>query len=236
MRIIRGSLLAGAQSGRGTTVVIDVFRAFTCTPLLISLGIKQSILVSTPEEAIELKKEDHELILVGEVGGAPIQGFDFGNSPSEILQQDASYFEGKTVVQRTSSGVQGALAALNHSDEVLIGSFALARASANYILSKKTEQVSLVAMGWDLREVAPEDEWCVTYIAHLLGAGSYDHVQALREIIFHKQAQKFMRAEKPYFPPEDPVLCLQRDMYDFVLRAEREAGRVVVNKVVVPPS
>ena len=234
MKLVRGSLLEGAQSARGTTVVIDVFRAFTCAPLLFSLGISQSILVSTPEEAIALKTRDPELVLVGEVGGVPIDGFDFGNSPSELLRQDASFFEGKTVVQRTSSGVQGALAALGNSDEVLVGSFANARAMADYILSGNPERVSIVAMGWDLKEPTPEDEWCADYVSYLLGFGSYDHIQALREIIFDKQTQKFLRGEKPYFPPEDPILCLQRDMYDYVLRVEKESGSVVVRRIPVP--
>ena len=230
MEITRGSLLPGAQTARGVTVVIDVFRAFTCAPLLFELGIKESILVSTPREAIELKNENSDLILIGEVGGAPIDGFDFGNSPSQILRHDPAFFNGKTVVQRTSSGVQGALAALDHSDEVLLGSYALAGSTARYILSKKPNQVSIVAMGWDLKENALEDEWCASYIAHLLGSGEYDHILALREIIFHQQAQKFLQREKPYYPPEDPILCLQRDIYAFILRVRRLDGLVVVRK------
>ena len=231
MKITRGSLLAGAQAARGLSVVIDVFRAFTCAPLLFSLGVKKGILVSTPKEAIALKKENNTLILVGEVDGAPIEGFDFGNSPSQILKHDPAFFKGKTIVQRTSSGVQGALAAIENSEEVLLGSFALAGSTAKYILQKSPEHVSLLAMGWNLEVNAPEDEWCASYIAHLLGKGDYDHVQALREIIFHDEAQKFLQRKKPHFPPEDPLLCLQRDVYDFVLRAEREAGMVIVRKV-----
>ena len=87
-------------------------------------------------------------------------------------------------------------------------------------------------MGWNLEVNAPEDEWCASYIAHLLGKGDYDHVQALREIIFDDQAQKFLQRKKPHFPPEDPLLCLQRDIYNFVLRAEMEAEMVVVRKAV----
>ena len=230
MEITLGSLLRGAQTARGVTVAIDVFRAFTCAPLLFSLGIKESILVSTPREALELKKENSELILIGEVGGAPIEGFDFGNSPSQLLRHDPAFFKGKTVVQRTSSGVQGAIAALDHSDEVLLGSFALAKSTVRYILSKKPNRVSIVAMGWDLKENAPEDEWCASYIAHLLGSGDYDHIRAMREIIFNKETQKYLRREKPYFPPEDPILCLQRDMYEFVLRVSRSNTMIVVGK------
>ena len=231
MKINFGSLLPGAQNAKGLTVIIDVFRAFTCAPLLFSLGIKKSILVGSPSDALKLKQTDPSLILVGEIGGAPIDGFDFGNSPSQLLRSNSTFFKGKTVVQRTSSGVQGALAALAVADEVLLGSYALAKSTAQYILSENPEEVSLVAMGWNLEVIAPEDEWCGRYIAHLLGSSQYDHMQALREIVYHETAQKFLRGDVSYFPAEDPLLCLQRDLYDFALRAEREKGLIVVKKV-----
>jgi len=231
MKINFGSLLPGAQNAKGLTVIIDVFRAFTCAPLLFSLGIKQSILVGSPSDALKLKQTDPSLILVGEIGGAPIDGFDFGNSPSQLLRTNSTFFKGKTVVQRTSSGVQGALAALAVADEVLLGSYALAKSTAQYILSENPEEVSLVAMGWNLEVIAPEDECCGRYIAHLLGRSQYDHMQALREIVYHETAQKFLRGDVSYFPAEDPLLCLQRDLYDFALRAEREKGLVTVKKV-----
>lgn len=228
MEITRGSLLAGAQAARGSAVIIDVFRAFTCAPMLFSFGIEKSILVSTPQEALAMKGKDPNFLLIGEVDGAPIEGFDIGNSPSGILSHDPAFFKGRTVVQRTSSGVQGALAALENCEEVLLSSFALAGSTARYLLSKRPPRVSVVAMGWNMKEIAPEDEWCAAYIIHLLGGGAYDHIVALREILAHGQAQKFLRNTKSHFPAEDPVLCLQRDMYGFVLKAERENERVVV--------
>jgi len=231
MQISFGHLLTGAQAASGMAVIIDVFRAFTCTPLLFALGIKQSILVSRPQEAFDLKEGDDQLILIGEVGGRPIAGFNLGNSPSEILRQKASIFRGKTVVQRTSSGVQGALAALETADEVLLGSYNVARATAKYILSRRPGEVSLVAMGWDLKERAPEDDWCARYISHLLGFNAYDHIQALKEILFHKTTQRFLTGDKPAFPAEDPLICLQRDIYDFALKAQRKENRVVVQKI-----
>jgi len=228
MQVKLDSLLPGAQAAQGVAVVIDVFRAFTCTPLLFSLGIQKAILVATPAQGLALKRQDPGLILIGEVGGAPIDGFDLGNSPSQILKQHPTFFKEKTVVQRTSAGVQGALAALGTADEVLLGSYNLAKATAQYLLSKKKDLVSLVAMGWNLEIKAPEDECCARYMAHLLGVGDYNHTQALREIIFHESAQKFLRRDKPYYPPEDTIICLQRDIYDFILRVDREAGQVIV--------
>jgi 2-phosphosulfolactate phosphatase len=230
MHVNYGHLLAGAKAARGMAVIIDVFRAFTCTPLMFSLGIKKSILVSQPHEALALKRRHQDYILVGEVGGLPIEGFDLGNSPSEILRQEPSYFSAKTAVQRTSSGVQGALTALECADEVVVASYNIARATARYILSKQPAQVSLVAMGWDLKERAPEDDWCARYIAHLLGVGEYDHNQALREILFSQTAQRFLNANEPKFPPEDPVLCLQRDVYSYALGVRRQNNSVIIHK------
>jgi len=231
MKIVCDSLYSGALAARGVAVIVDVFRAFTCAPLLFSMGIEKLFLIETPEQAFALKEKDRDLILVGEVSGISIEGFDFGNSPSEILSKGPDFFGGRTIIQRTSSGVQGALLALNVAEEVLLGSYALAGATTQYILSKRPEIVSLVAMGWELKEVAPEDEWCVRYLSHLLGHGSYDHNEALREIVFHRTAQRFLRSEHASFPPEDPVICLQRDVYDFALRAEKHADRVEVRKL-----
>ena len=230
MIITRDSLLKGAQSAEGTAVIIDVFRAFTCMPFFFAMGIEKSILVSTPEEAFALKSEHSDLLLVGEVKGIPIDGFDFGNSPWDILIQDPCRLRGKTIVQRSSAGVQGAIAAMDVADEVLLASYVTAAGTAKHILSRRPKRVSIVAMGVQLKEKAPEDEWCAAYISHLLGSGSYDHGEALREIIPDKTTQKFFDATKPYFPPEDPIICLQRDMHDFALRAQRQDGLVVARR------
>ena len=231
MQVIQDSLLAGAQTAKGLAVIIDVFRAFTCTPLLFSLGIEKSILVASPQEAFALKQDGNDILLIGEIGGIPIEGFDLGNSPSEIRRQKPSSLRGRTVVQRTSAGVQGALAALAAADEVLVASYTVARATADYILAKKPKRVSLIAMGWELKERAPEDEGCARYIAHLLGAGDYDHNKALSEILSNETARRFLRADNPHFPAEDPILCLQRDVFDFALRVEREEELVAVHKI-----
>ena len=230
MQVNFGYLLDGARKARGTAVIIDVFRAFSCTPLMFSLGLKKSILVASPGDAMTIKRHHQDYILVGEIGGLPIEGFDLGNSPSQILNQTPGYFENRTAVQRTSAGVQGALAALDVADEVLAASYNVARATAAYIRAKKPTLVTLVAMGWNLKSRAPEDDWCARYIAYLLGAGDYNHDQAMREIVFNETAQRFLGANQPKFPPEDPVLCLQRNVYGYALAVRREKYTVVIQK------
>ncbi|GIS64690.1 MAG: hypothetical protein CM1200mP3_09380 [Chloroflexota bacterium] len=55
---------------------------------------------------------------MGEVGGQRPEGFDFGNSPKDILDAD---FEGKTIIQSTRAGTVGAVNAAN-SDVIYGGS------------------------------------------------------------------------------------------------------------------
>lgn len=227
------SLLAGARRACGTAVVVDVFRAFTCAPFMFSMGLKRAILVSTPDEAFSLKREDPGLLLAGEVAGIPVAGFDLGNSPSEILRLGLPFFSGRTVVHRTSAGVQGALAAIETADEVLLAGFCTAAATADVIRSTRPGRVSIAAMGIELKEKAPEDEWCARYIASLLGEGGYDHLRALSEILAHDTTRKFLDSARPVFPPDDPVLCLQRDIFDFALKAERDGELVIVRKLEV---
>ena len=85
-------------------IVIDVIRAFTTAAYAFGSGAEKIIVVSTPEEAFALKKDNHEFLLMGEVGGKHIPGFDFCNSPVNISKADV---KGKTLVQRTTSGTQG---------------------------------------------------------------------------------------------------------------------------------
>ncbi len=168
----------------------------------------------------------NEAVLVGEADGIPIPGFDISNSPIEALRKGRELFNGKRVVHRTTAGVTGALAAMESSDEVLLASFLTARATALYVQAKAPEKVTIVAMGSRSIEKSPEDECCADYIENMLRGQPYDHLNALQKILEHESAQKFLRADTSYLPSEDPVLCLQRDLFDFALRAEKRDGFV----------
>jgi 2-phosphosulfolactate phosphatase len=193
------------------------------------------ILEADPQKAILTKKEHPEFILVGESNEVPLENADLGNSPSEIVLKGEAWFKGRTVVHRTTAGVTGAAAALETAEEVILASFLTAKAVAGYILRKKPHVVTLVAMGdRGLRE-APEDEACADYLEHLLTGKSYDAVGSLRRVVFHPSAQKFLLGTQKYLPREDPVFCLQRDLFDFVLVAKREGGRIEVRRTISSP-
>jgi len=225
------SLQEGARKAGGLAVIIDVFRAFTCAPILFHLGVEKIIFVSRPEDGLALKKNRPDLLMIGEVDAAPIEGYEFGNSPRQLLAKDRACFAGRTAVQRTSSGVQGTLIALDQADAVLLAGYVNARATAEYVKRLAPEKVSLIAMGRNMKEATAEDELCARYIASMLGCGRYDHREAVRELIFSATTRLFTDGDYPYLPAEDPIVCLQRDLFDVVIRAKKEDGIVVARPV-----
>lgn len=231
MKIIRKCGLRGAREAEGTVVIIDVFRAFTCGPLFFHMGATRLILEADPEKAMALKRENPEYILAGEVDEVPIQGGDLSNSPSGILLKGKGFFRGRTVVHRTTAGVTGAALALERADEVLLGSFLTASSTAAHIRREGPDLLTLVAMGSRGLTPSPEDERCADYLSHLLTGTPYDHLEAAREILFHRSAQKFLTCEEPYLPREDPAICLMKDLFPFALRAEKEGDAIVARMV-----
>lgn len=234
MKVIRKSCTQGAREAVGISVVIDVFRAFTCEPLFFHFGAKRLILEPEPEKAVKMKMEHPEFILAGEVNEIPIEGGDLGNSPAEIILKGRDFFQDRLVIHRTTAGVPGAISALEHADEVLLGGFTTAKAAAAYIRYRNPEIVTLVAMGSRGQVKSPEDEACADYLEHLLTGSPYDAVRALGEILFHRSAQKFLTGEKAYLPREDPVLCLQPDMFDFALAARKQGKEFIAVPIFSP--
>lgn len=88
MRVRILQLIEGARQATGTTVVIDVFRAFSVEAYFIARGAKRVIPVGDVALAYKLKEENPEVILAGERHGRILPGFDTGNSPSQLLQLD----------------------------------------------------------------------------------------------------------------------------------------------------
>ena len=228
MRVLRKSCAKGAEEAEGLAVIIDVFRAFSCEPLFFHFGAGRVIMEADPERAVVLKRENPGFILVGEINEAPIEGADLGNSPMHIIQKGRSYFRNKTVIHRTTAGVTGATAAFKKADEVVLGSFVTAKAIAGYIEGRKPDLVTLVAMGERAERPAPEDEACADYLEHLLTGKPYDPVQVFQDVVLQPTAQKFISGAREYLPREDPIFCLQRDLFDFVLTVRRAGDRLEV--------
>jgi 2-phosphosulfolactate phosphatase len=131
------------QNAPGLCVVIDVIRAFTTSAFAFSSGARDIILVSTIEDAFQRYERDNSLFLMGEEYGDPIEGFHFGNSPTQLKN---AILDNRTLVQRTSSGTQGVYA-VGHADRILLSSFVVAEATLRRIHELKPDQVSFIVTG-----------------------------------------------------------------------------------------
>ena len=79
-----------------TVVVIDVLRSFTTSAVALARGALAVYPVQDPESGRAVRDALEPAVAVGAVaGGAPVPGFDFGNSPSALARADLS---GKNVV------------------------------------------------------------------------------------------------------------------------------------------
>jgi 2-phosphosulfolactate phosphatase len=125
MEISIYSLLDGATRAIGTVAVIDVFRAFTTAAVALANGASSIVMVRSVDEALALREAGIGQICTGEVRGRPPDGFDFGNSPFEISRVD---FDGKTIIQRTSTGTQGIVTA-NRAQRLYAASLVTAKRS-----------------------------------------------------------------------------------------------------------
>ena len=210
-------LIEGAKAARGLTVVIDVFRAFSVVCYAFDRGADRIIPVGDVNTAFELKKKNPGYKLIGERNEQIIPGFDFGNSPTQILNED---FAGKTLVHTTSAGTQGLVNAIN-ADEILTGSFVNANAIVNYILKNQPKEVSLVCMGYSALHPIEEDTFCAEYIKNEL-EGKENKFDQMKEIIRSGSGKRFFEAEKQdYAPSSDFELCLDLNRFSFVVKASK---------------
>jgi 2-phosphosulfolactate phosphatase len=215
------SCLDGAKEAEGISVIIDVFRASNTIIACIGQGVESIIPVGELDEAYNLKKQNPTYLLFGERKGLPPKGFDYGNSPATASKLN---LKNKKIILTTSAGSQGIVHA-KKSDEIIIGSFANAKAIIDYIKSKNPNKVSLVAMGFESGRKAEEDELCAEYLKELLLGENSD---------FDKMKQKILKCDgadrlRSLKQEDDLEFSLKLDIYDIVPKYNFES-RTLINQ------
>jgi 2-phosphosulfolactate phosphatase len=220
-------LLEGANKATGLTVIIDVFRAFSTACYAVSKDAGPIHPVGTVGEAFLLKKQFPDALLMGERNEKKPEGFDFGNSPSHLLNADLS---GKPIIHTTSSGTQGIVNAGNAS-EIITGSFVNAGAIVRYIQKCDPHVASLVCMGYACEYPTDEDTLCAEYIRNEL-TGERSDFEAMKTQIRKGSGSRFFeQASQEWAPASDFDLCLDLNKFDFVLKVEQENGVFFLKKI-----
>ncbi|HEY8491641.1 MAG TPA: 2-phosphosulfolactate phosphatase [Dehalococcoidia bacterium] len=132
---------------RHVCVVVDALRASTSLVTMVERGLAEAIISDDLDEARRLRGTlGPDVLLCGEVGGFPPEGFDYGNSPVEFQRLDLT---GRRAVLFTTNGT-AALARVADAAAVLVGALrnASAAAAAALLEARRLEaDVAVVCAG-----------------------------------------------------------------------------------------
>lgn len=216
--VVVGSFAAAAADATGTAVIIDVFRAFTTAAIALANGAARIVMVDDLEAALALRDANPGMLCMGERGGRKPPGFDFGNSPLDVRSER---FNGRTLVQTTSNGTRGIVAARG-AGRVYAAALVNARATGAVIAASRQTPVDVVAMGGSDTRRAAEDELCALLIASRLQGRDPD-TAALCRVIRTMSTRRDTRA----LSEDELACCLDVDSIPFAIRVTVEEGHCV---------
>ncbi|MEJ2501167.1 MAG: 2-phosphosulfolactate phosphatase [Campylobacterales bacterium] len=217
IRIFQGNDLVLPESD--ANVVIDVVRAFTVAHYAFLRGAQKILLVPDVPEALAVRDELPGVLLAGEIGGLPIEGFDLDNSPCRFADAD---LEGKILVQKTTNGVKAALHSLG-APLVLVTGFSNAKATAEFLVRRfggTDARINLVAS----HPTGDEDLACAEYIRSYIAGKTMSSDEVRERIYGCETVKKFLDPGRPEFDPNDIDYCACELPPEFVM-AVRKAGR-----------
>lgn len=195
----------------GFTIVVDVFRAFSVSYFISKNDPEEYIAVDSIDLAFQLKNKYKDSILIGERNGIKIEGFDFGNSPTEIYGKS---FKNKTVIHTTTAGTKGLLRQpVNNC--VVAGSFVNAGALLNYIKNNKIDTVNIYCTAKKRGLYGEEDYLFAEYIKDRLEERGTDF-EEIKMRLKKENAEKF--SDKGFAPYTDFEYCMDLNRFNCILQ------------------
>jgi 2-phosphosulfolactate phosphatase len=152
-----------------------------------------------------------------------VTGVAISNSPTMIAAADLA---GRTLVQRSSAGVQS-LAAAHRATRLFAASLVVAGATARAVLDLEPQLVTLV----ESRPDHSEDGACAAYLGGLLEGRLPDLAELLGPLRASARYAQLASGVWPGFPSSDLDLSLALDRFDFALPVDRaEEGLLRVRR------
>jgi 2-phosphosulfolactate phosphatase len=148
-----------AREQRAVAVVVDALRASATIACLLQQGAAEVLAVKEVNEAYAYRQAHPEALLVGERGGLKIDGFDLGNSPTDVQRANV---HGKRVVFTSTTGAQRLVDCLGAS-AIMVGTTINASAVARQVAAlAQAESVPIVIIPAGLAtdpSVIAEEDW-----------------------------------------------------------------------------
>jgi len=153
-------------------IVVDVLRATSTISQALASGYRRVLCCAEIDEARALAESEGPAKLAGERRLEHIEGFDFGNSPSELEGEPAA----ETLVLTTTNGTRLLVAAAERFERVYVGSLLNLEAVAA-TARESGEDVAVLCAGV-LGELALDDAYCAGRIAEAVGGEPADSARA----------------------------------------------------------
>lgn len=213
----------------GAVVVVDVLRAFTTAAYALAGGARHIYLVGSVAEALAFKAATPGALAMGEEHGRRPDGFDFANSPTEVAAADV---RGRVIVQRTSAGTQGVVAARSAS-RLWCASLVCASATAASVRAAAIGAPVYVITGWAGRAPGSGDDDLATArlierarVGDALEAERTAHLVAMSE-----EAARTVAIGPGHADPDDIVRAVAVDRFDFAMEVTRTTLGLCLHRV-----
>jgi 2-phosphosulfolactate phosphatase len=211
----------------GPVVVVDTIRAFTTAAYALAAGAREIVLVDSVADALEFKAAHPGTLAMGEDGGLRPDGFEFPNSPAIVGAADLA---GRTIVQRTSAGTRGVVAAQS-ADRLWAASLACASATARAVEAAGLGVPTYVITGWvaDRPERAALDDTLTAELIERARLGQpLDAAATTQAVLASDEAVHTLALGAAHVHPDDIVLATRVDAFDFAMEVHRESDRLVL--------
>ena len=205
----------------GAVVVIDVIRAFTTAAYAFGAGARQIRLVGTVDEALAVKRAERGIVAIGEEHGRRPPGFDLSNSPVAVA---AANLSGRTLVQRTSAGTQGVLAARS-ATRLWCASLVCATATARAVGEADLGAPVYVITGRfpDASDSSGADDLLAAqYIEDLRSGRRPDRAATAGAVAATEEASRTLALGGGDSHPDDIAYSVDIDRFDFAMEVHRE--------------
>lgn len=217
----------------GPAVAIDVIRAFTTAAYAFGAGAKVIHLVAEVDDARRLLADNPTWLAMGEERGLRPEGFALSNSPAQAFRAD---LDGRVIVQRTSAGTRGALAA-RHARPLLCASLVVASANAAYLQrSGSHARLTYVITGRfaDAPDATGDEDLAAAEYIEALRRGvasAPGAAAAVRRVLASPDAAHTMNLGPDHVDPADLHCCVAVDRFAFAMVASPNGPLLTLHPV-----
>jgi 2-phosphosulfolactate phosphatase len=213
----------------GPVVVIDVLRAFTTAAYALAAGARHIYLVASVDEALAFKAARPGVLAMGEEHGLRPAGFDFPNSPTEVAHAD---LHDRVMVQRTSAGTQGVVAA-RAATRLWCAALVCASATATAVREANLGPPAYVVTGWasDAPESGADDLAAAELIERARNGQDLDAEAIARLVAESREAERTVAIGAGHVHPEDISRAVAVDAFDFAMEVTRRPEGLRLDRV-----